>query len=246
MDDNEQTKTSRTEEKEDQAPVHGRLPERLTDRERKAELRNQEAVIERFRRAGLEAGAALHIIRSQRLYRNTVIDGVRIRTFSEYCKLRWDFDAARGRQLINAARGAEMLRAETGIAPRHEGQVRPLLRMLNSEAAEQREIAVRAWERAASGPGTTESVVRAAIQEVTPQSTTGAEATTTAKSTEEVPGGGETHLDIMRWVGDLESRLFAFIDLLETFKGDPNNEQRRTTKAQGMALIKELRTALQL
>lgn len=74
---------------QDQTPVHNRLPARLTARERKVELKAQEGVIERWRRDGFRAGQAFEVIRSQRLYRGMVIEGVTLKTFPQYCQVRW-------------------------------------------------------------------------------------------------------------------------------------------------------------
>lgn len=160
------------EESIDSAPVHARLPARLTERERRAELRTQEAVIERFRRAGLEAGLALEVIRAQRLYRGMRVPtpergDIEIRTFVMYCRLRWGFDAPRARQLIGGARAAGWLEERTGIKASNELQVRPLIRLINNPETE--EMAMDAWRRASQSAALTERTVREAIEELMPE-----------------------------------------------------------------------------
>lgn len=195
------------EAKVDRAPVHERLPKHLTERERKQELRAQEAIIERFRRAGLEAGRALDVIRSQRLYRGMKLETqsgqiLTIVTFPQYCQLRWGFDASRARQLIAGARGAEILEEETGIAPVNENQVRPLIRMLGSE--ESRPLALAPWRAAAErNHGMTEKSVRQAIEEVEQPSPE-------MPIQPPVPVG-----EVISLIGDLRRRLAVLLDLID-------------------------------
>ena len=157
------------ETKQDQSPVHNRLPAKLTPRERKGELKIQEGVIERWRRDGFKAGQAFEVIRSQRLYRGMVIEGKSMKTFPQYCQVRWGIDASRARQLIGFARAAETLTEATSIEPQNESQVRPLLRLINTEPQK----AVEVWKRAsesAEGATPTERQVREAMQESEPPS----------------------------------------------------------------------------
>lgn len=59
-------------------------------------LESLERTIERGMKSFLEVGAALCEINSKRLYR------AQYETFEAYCREKWDFSAARGRQLMSA------------------------------------------------------------------------------------------------------------------------------------------------
>src|SRR6266851_4885336 len=124
---------------EDRAAIHKRLRPHLTERERRIEFHKNEAIIERFRKAGLEAGAALATIRFQRLYRDEY-PGMK---FPEYCRARWGFDGSRARQLIGASRANGIVTTETGIPALNEAQLRPMLRLLKTGSDDRtREIAL--------------------------------------------------------------------------------------------------------
>jgi hypothetical protein len=161
------TDNNEIERQQDQTPVHNRLPARLTPRERKVELKAQEGVIERWRRDGFKAGQAFAIIRAQRLYRGMVVEDQTLKTFPQYCQVRWGIDASRARQLIGFARAAEQLTAATAIEPQNEGQMRPLLRLISKEPAKAAEVWKRAAE-SAEGATPTERQVRAAMQQAEP------------------------------------------------------------------------------
>src|SRR6266851_50680 len=161
------------EGREDRAPVHGRLPARFSDRERRIELRQQESIIERFRKAGLEAGAALNVIRSQRLYRGMRIEDVEVHTFPQYCRLRWGFDGSRGRQLIKASRDAKTVHAETGIEALNESQLRPLGRLLGAQDEGTRNLAMAIWRTANLDGPATETTIKRAMREQIPVETSG-------------------------------------------------------------------------
>lgn len=59
-------------------------------------LESLETTIQRGIKSFIEVGAALSEISEKRLYR------AQYETFEEYCQQRWDFTAARGRQLMSA------------------------------------------------------------------------------------------------------------------------------------------------
>jgi hypothetical protein len=118
-----------------------------------------EEVIERGLISFFEAGKALWDIREFKLYQPVFA------TFKEYCKQRWDMIPGRARQLIGAAKVVINLEKQsaTAVAPIHEKQVRPLVRLKPEQQC-------AAWAKAtANGEKPTEQKVEKIAQKIAPR-----------------------------------------------------------------------------
>lgn len=103
--------------------VVGGAVERLNANERDR-LTQLEVVVERGIKTFIEVGLALTEIRDSRLYRETHS------SFEEYVKARWDMSRGHAYRLIDATAVMECLQSgDSGVLPRNEAQVRPLLRI---------------------------------------------------------------------------------------------------------------------
>lgn len=90
-----------------------------------------EGVIERGITTFVEVGAALALIREQRLYRDTHD------TFEVYCRERWGWTASRARQLIGAADIVQQIESVTrGNSPPTEKHARALISVSREKRAE--------------------------------------------------------------------------------------------------------------
>lgn len=86
----------------------------------KEELREFERQIESGLKTFRKVGTALLAIRDGRMYR------AGFKTFEDYCRDRWGFNASRARQLIGAAEIAGRIESVTIVTPATESQARPL------------------------------------------------------------------------------------------------------------------------
>lgn len=86
----------------------------------KEELREFERQIESGLKTFRKVGTALLAIRDGRMYR------AEFKTFEDYCRDRWGFNASRARQLIGAAEIAGRIESVTIVTPATESQARPL------------------------------------------------------------------------------------------------------------------------
>jgi len=124
-------------------------------------LKSAEAAIDRGIRAYFDAGAALHKIRSGRLYR------AEYNSFGEYVEERWELSRSRANQLADASTVAADL--STIVAPGgiNEGQARVLVPL----PSDQRRLAYQAAQDAlAKGEKLTAAKLSAAVAEVTGKS----------------------------------------------------------------------------
>ena len=93
-------------------------------------LRDLEGIVERGLQTFVEVGAALAIIREQKLYRAAHS------TFEAYCEERWGWSDRRARQLMDASEVVTSL-AETGtMVPVNERQARELARVPEDQRAD--------------------------------------------------------------------------------------------------------------
>jgi hypothetical protein len=106
----------------------------LTESEQ-VKLRDLEGIIERGLQTFVEVGAALTLIREQRLYRTSHP------TFDEYCKERWGWSRQRSAQLIGASEVVGALSTQVDNPPTNEAQARELIGVPEERRPE-------AWERA--------------------------------------------------------------------------------------------------
>lgn len=110
------------------------MSETLTAPERH-KLTDLEGIIERGVQTFVEVGAALAIIRDQRLYRETHSD------FGDYCQDKWGWTRGRSNQLIQAAEVVAGLDTVVSTLPTSERQARELARLPVEQRAE-------VWEKA--------------------------------------------------------------------------------------------------
>jgi len=112
------------------------VSEALTGPEQR-KLNDLETVIELGLQTFVEVGAALSIIREQRLYRES--HG----TFEDYCRERWGWTRQRAAQLIDASDTVAALSTIVDTPPTNEGQARELVSVPQEERAEVWTEAVR-------------------------------------------------------------------------------------------------------
>jgi DNA N-6-adenine-methyltransferase (Dam) len=107
-------------------------------------LQDSETIIERGMQTFYEVGAALLLIRSERLYRAAY------GTFEEYCRDRWGFTAPYARVLIYGSEVYDNLKTDSieSVLPQRETHVRPLM---SFQPDEQRALWQRAVETAPNG-----------------------------------------------------------------------------------------------
>lgn len=137
----------------DRAPVHPRLPKKLTPHE-VALLKRAEKIIERGFVAFHQMGEQLRLVAKQKLYRGKYED------FEDYCERRWGFKASRARQIIGAAEVYAEIGDAVEVKPINEIQVRPLRRL-------PRELKIEAWKEATDvAPNPSQAQVKEAIERV--------------------------------------------------------------------------------
>ncbi|WP_422932202.1 hypothetical protein [Singulisphaera sp. PoT] len=129
-----------------------------------ADLRRLEDVMDRTKKAWLDFGEAIAVVRDRRLYRATHS------TFEAYCEDRWGISRMRAYQMIRAVSVVSDLEATANCTtggvpapmPTNEVQARPLSSL---DAPRRRE----AWDKAveiAGGSQPTEKQVREAVQQI--------------------------------------------------------------------------------
>lgn len=129
----------------------------------KEELREFERQIESGLKTFRKVGTALLAIRDGRMYR------AGFKTFEDYCRDRWGFNASRARQLIGAAEIAGRIESVTIVTPATESQARPLAALPPEQQPE-------AWKAAADKAATEGRKVTAKdVQEQVKKITTKAE-----------------------------------------------------------------------
>jgi hypothetical protein len=105
-----------------------------------------EGIIEAGLKTFVEVGAALSIIREQRLYRATHGD------FETYCEERWGWNDRRASQLIQASDVVQGLSTIVGTVPANEAQARELVPVPEEKRAEVWETATKAAESEGKAP----------------------------------------------------------------------------------------------
>jgi len=142
----------------DEREKDGNYTYEMLDKTQQKKLADNEEVIEKFRKSGLEAGKALRVIRDERLYRQTH------KTFEEYLKERWDIERTYGHYLITYAETVENVHNCEQI-PETESQARPLTKL---EPEKQKKVwqKVVDWSKK-TGKQITAKVVEEVVKEET-------------------------------------------------------------------------------
>lgn len=94
-----------------------------------ATLDDCETVIEENLLAFVKTGLALQAIRERKLYKGVIVDKVKVETWTEYLRLRWDVSRAHAGRLVNGAQTFELLAGAYGEEniPHHERPLRPFV-----------------------------------------------------------------------------------------------------------------------
>jgi len=158
--------TVENDSREGKAEVHDRLEPHLTDREKRV-LREHERVIERALRNHQEAAQSIHVIWAQKLWRDTIVDGVRMRTFTQYCNKKWRISGATARQWRRQAIGYEELAKETGVRVKYLHLVRPVLTPMRNATGAARVAILEAWKQEVTKPTATERTVALVVRQAT-------------------------------------------------------------------------------
>lgn len=125
-----------------------------------ARLGRCEEILEHQLAAAFEAGAALMMIRDEKLYRATH------KTFESYCQERWGFGRVYAWRVIGAAERVQLLPANSNLPkPVNEFQVRPFLKLEPKVFPKAWELAVR---RAIDGK-VTPKIIRSVVIELSPK-----------------------------------------------------------------------------
>ncbi len=125
----------------------------LTGPERR-KMNDLESIIEAGLKTFVEVGAALSIIREQRLYRETHS------SFDAYCEERWGWTRQRAAQLIDASDVVQELSTMVDTLPASERQARELVAVPEEKRAEVWQEATKAAEAEGKKP-TAEHVKKA-------------------------------------------------------------------------------------
>lgn len=103
-------------------------------------LNDLEAIIEKGLQTFVEVGAALSIIREQKLHRATHD------TFEDYCRERWGWERKRAEQLIRASDAVQALDTTVSVRPDSERVARELVPVPEEKRAEVWETATKSAE----------------------------------------------------------------------------------------------------
>lgn len=146
-----------------------------------SELESRETIVADGLRTFVDVGRALMEIRDKRLYKE------HFQTFESYCRKRWSFTKTYANQQIAAACAVDGL-ATIAVKPDRESQVRPLLKLHESDRAKVWEMAV---ETAPDGKVTARHVARVVREQLS---------TTDEDRTSGPVGPREA------WISEIESR----------------------------------------